>query len=487
MLKSDVIVVCWSSKYLLEMIYECGGPSVRTAINNQIEKKLKNPLTTVKSDGDIKSKRIYFIHWQPESQIDLVKKSLENLISICMERADNDNYKSIAYPAIGCGDYNYPIDIIAQTMVNKVHQEQILHKMSVSFIIQSTKKDIFYHFDKQINLFNQSTSTDSLSKIIQNGLMQIEKGDITKQKVDVIVVSSSSDYLRQIVIIEGGEQVYEAYERENKTNPNSLIISTPPGNLLCKRIFFLKWIPDENENLLRQSIIDFIWNVIQNVLSYKFDSIAFPPIGCAHSNISTSIIIKTLINQLIYQIKSRNLSLTVKFVILPDQNDIYEEFYQELLKCEQDIEQTNDDKVPSTWELAAGNSFRFIISYKLDEYKTIADEFYRAMKGKIKKILQIERIQNERWYFQYLAHKKDFFKRLNKDTEKRLYHGCPNNAVDSIIDDCFNRSFAGLHGTSYGIGVYFSSDATYSHQFAKPNSNGERSMFIARVLIGKTT
>ncbi|CAF1208361.1 unnamed protein product [Rotaria sordida] len=483
---SDVIVVCWSSKYLLEIIYECGGSSVRTAINNQLEKKLKNSLTSVKSDGDIKSKRIYFIHWIPESDIDLVKKSLEILISIAMQRAHDDNYKSIAFPAIGCGDYQYPVQIVAQTMVNKAHQEQILHKISVSFIIQSTKKDVFHHFDKQINVLNQSTSTGFVSKIVQNGLIQIEKGDITKQKVDVIVISSSSDYLRQIVIMEGGEEVYGAYEKENKTNPDCLLISTPPGNLPCKRIFFLKWVPDENENLLRQSIVDFIWNVIQNVLAYKFDSIAFPPIGCAHSNISTSIIIQTLINQLIYQIKNRNLSLTVKFIILPDQDEIYQEFHQELLKTEQDIEPTNDDKVPSTWELAAGNSFRFIVSFKLDEYKTIADEFYRAMKGKIKRIIQIERIQNERWYFQYLAHKKDFFKRLNKNTEKRLYHGCPSNAVDSIIADCFNRSFAGLNGTSYGIGVYFSSDATYSNQFAKPNSNGERSMFIARVLIGKT-
>ncbi|CAF3459977.1 unnamed protein product [Rotaria sp. Silwood1] len=45
---SDVIVVCWSSKYLLEMIYECGGSSVRTAVNNQIEKKSKKLLTSVK-------------------------------------------------------------------------------------------------------------------------------------------------------------------------------------------------------------------------------------------------------------------------------------------------------------------------------------------------------------------------------------------------------------------------------------------------------
>jgi poly [ADP-ribose] polymerase 7/11/12/13 len=39
----------------------------------------------------------------------------------------------------------------------------------------------------------------------------------------------------------------------------------------------------------------------------------------------------------------------------------------------------------------------------------------------------------------------------------------------------------------YGAGVYFSSQANYSHTYAVPNPAGERCMFMARVLIGKTT
>ena len=81
--------------------------------------------------------------------------------------------------------------------------------------------------------------------------------------------------------------------------------------------------------------------------------------------------------------------------------------------------------------------------------KTIEDDFRKSMKGKLKTIIKIERIQNERWYYQYLAHKKDFLKRLNKNTEQRLYHGCPEYAQNSIIEDCFNRSFAGVNGFIY--------------------------------------
>ena len=42
-------------------------------------------------------------------------------------------------------------------------------------------------------------------------------------------------------------------------------------------------------------------------------------------------------------------------------------------------------------------------------------------------------------------------------------------------------------GTAFGFGVYFSSNAAYSHRFTRPNSNNERHMFVARVLIGNTT
>lgn len=42
-------------------------------------------------------------------------------------------------------------------------------------------------------------------------------------------------------------------------------------------------------------------------------------------------------------------------------------------------------------------------------------------------------------------------------------------------------------GALYGFGVYFSSNATYSHSYAIPEQNNERCIFVARVLAGKTT
>lgn len=44
-----------------------------------------------------------------------------------------------------------------------------------------------------------------------------------------------------------------------------------------------------------------------------------------------------------------------------------------------------------------------------------------------------------------------------------------------------------LHlGVSFGSGVYFHRNAEYSDKYAKPNSKGEKRMFFARVLIGRS-
>jgi len=87
-----------------------------------------------------------------------------------------------------------------------------------------------------------------------------------------------------------------------------------------------------------------------------------------------------------------------------------------------------------------------MVSNTTPEYKTTVANFHAVMQGNDKQIIKVERIQNQRWYKQYLVHSEDFRTRLGKDTEKRLYHGCDETAAKSIAEDCFNRSYAGKNG-----------------------------------------
>jgi hypothetical protein len=117
-----------------------------------------------------------------------------------------------------------------------------------------------------------------------------------------------------------------------------------------------------------------------------------------------------------------------------------------LLNLLETHEKSAEHQLPSTWEQSTENELRFVLSKNTDEYKSIVINFDQTMKDKYTQIIQIERIQNKRWFIQYLAHSRDFKRRLKNDTEKRLYHGCAQQAANSIIEDCFNRSYAGAHG-----------------------------------------
>ncbi|CAF3470720.1 unnamed protein product [Rotaria sp. Silwood2] len=219
-------------------------------------------------------------------------------------------------------------------MVEKAHRLLAVHPISVSFIIQPERTNIYDEFQKRISLLKQqqqSSEMKTVSAKIGKGTIEVEMGDITTQKVDVIIGSSSSQILKDTIIRTAGEEVKTAYDNEYKSNPKSTLISTLPGRLACKRIFFLQWKPDKDEAVLRQSIIDFVWTVIQNVISHNYTSIAFPAIGCGKHGCSVDIVVKTMAKEIKNQLSMRNLPLKVKFVVQLEQQNVYDEFCKQVL------------------------------------------------------------------------------------------------------------------------------------------------------------
>ncbi len=253
---------------------------------------------------------------------------------------------------------------------------------------------------------------------------------------------------------------------------------TPPGDLLCKAIFFLKWQPTDDQITLRQSIVDLIWTIFQNAIQYNFTSIAFSTIGYENLGCNIDILIRMMTKEMKNQLIKTELPLTIKFVSQPNQDTIYNEFCKQVLTIHEgsdaffssdnsekfstiinhtdhklsktifilDLPQANNSELPEIWEKSPENKMRFIVPNTSEEYRSVINNFDQIMRGKYAQIIRLERIQNERWYLQYLAHSRDFRKRLNADTEKRLYHGCPEQAANSIIEGCFNRSYAGING-----------------------------------------
>ncbi|CAF1378181.1 unnamed protein product [Rotaria sp. Silwood1] len=313
-----------------------------------------------------------------------------------MKQAATDNCQSIAFPAVGCGLARCDIGLVAQTMVREVNRQLAKYPLSVIFVIKPERLDIYDEFLKEIRLLQepkQTPSIENISTTIGQGTIEIEKGNITLQKVDVIIGTSSSEALKKIIMNAAGDKAKLMYNTEYKKNPNSPLISIPSCQLACNRIFFIKWQPDKNLAILRKSITDFVSIVIQNTIAYQFSSIALPIIGCGQHGCPVNLMAKTMIAEIKKQLTISNVPMIVKFIVEPEREHVYQTF------CKQ-IEATQEGNSTAVFSSA---NFRSVIL-----------------------------------------------------------------------------------GTSYGVGVYFSANANYSHAFAVPNAKGERHMFLSRVLIGKT-
>ncbi|XP_005751189.1 poly [ADP-ribose] polymerase 14-like [Pundamilia nyererei] len=152
------------------------------------------------------------------------------------------------------------------------------------------------------------------------------------------------------------------------------------------------------------------------------------------------------------------------------------------------IDKLKDD-LPEHWDLMQPNvtSQAFPLQAGTQEYDEIQNLFKTSCN---KTIIKIERIQNPGLWNSLQVKKRDMEVRNgHQNNEKRLFHGTSKATVPIINDRGFNRSYAGLNATCYGKGTYFAVNASYSAHdtYSKPSPNGEKFMYVCRVLTGDFT
>jgi len=108
------------------------------------------------------------------------------------------------------------------------------------------------------------------------------------------------------------------------------------------------------------------------------------------------------------------------------------------------------------------------------------------------KVVKVERIQNLSLWQSYAVKRqimdlRDADKTVADLERAWLFHGTNTETVPKIVQQGFNRTFAGTHATFYGKGVYFARDAAYSSgkTYAAPDAKGQQRMFMCRVLVGQ--
>ena len=147
---------------------------------------------------------------------------------------------------------------------------------------------------------------------------------------------------------------------------------------------------------------------------------------------------------------------------------------------------------PHYWAAAGATKGRgayqcFTLSTASTEYAEVMALFAATATASIYEVVSVRLVCNPNRFLLYQAQKETFVSRLGagKLNERWLWHGTGTSLVVPILTNGFLRDYSAK--AAYGDGTYFARDASYSLQttYAKPDANGEQTLFLNRVLVGE--
>ncbi|XP_073408011.1 protein mono-ADP-ribosyltransferase PARP14-like isoform X2 [Dendrobates tinctorius] len=142
-------------------------------------------------------------------------------------------------------------------------------------------------------------------------------------------------------------------------------------------------------------------------------------------------------------------------------------------------------ELPPGWTPMTNNDVTVVVvTAGSQEYNHVEALFRQSCQMRI---VNIDRIQNKDLWMNYQIKKQAIdTKNGTKTNEKQLFHGTDSSTIKTVNQNGFNRSYAGKNAACYGNGTYFAVDSSYSahDQYSKPDANGLKYMYLARVLTG---
>jgi poly [ADP-ribose] polymerase 10/14/15 len=120
---------------------------------------------------------------------------------------------------------------------------------------------------------------------------------------------------------------------------------------------------------------------------------------------------------------------------------------------------------------------------KSDQFRDVGALFQKSMDNC--DIVEIHEACNPLRSAKYEAHRTFLVGSGVNPNERRLFHGTGSACISKILKQGFNRNFAGLNGSVYGMGVYFARDAAYSSVYSSMGCTSDlRKMCVCDVLVG---
>lgn len=147
------------------------------------KEKMKDYLIELNVENILPCKRVYLIDWEPSKDLNALRQSLDELLRRTIDRSKKDGWTSIAYPAIGCGEFQCPADVVAQTLFKQLKKLLPNCSVKVSWIIHHDRQEIFNQFVKQYELILKEKSSPVAVQLDNQSTIEVIQGDLRTEQV----------------------------------------------------------------------------------------------------------------------------------------------------------------------------------------------------------------------------------------------------------------------------------------------------------------
>ncbi|KAM6307502.1 protein mono-ADP-ribosyltransferase PARP14 [Aegotheles albertisi] len=450
---------------------------------------------------------------------DNIKSNVSKVLNECELKM----YKSVAFPAVGTGQGGLSPAKVADDMLDAIvefaSKKSVQHLKKIKIVIFQT--DMLRDFYKSMKKREKSDSstTDSWVSLIKSFFWgkkeptEKKKAVVLEKKVDLATfqicgeskrnVDATESWINDLILkeqleISTSDELIEYFDEkqidaladlqrrkrvtiqlENKLSPPQIKISGISRDVSFVYMEVQKMIQKMKDTEEEQFKAELVYKLVEwrypisNDSFVAFDKLTNMQLECAKIAKTPHLTVK--INGKNYKVDLNTLQAnddqgkTVNIQRVPKNED------------EQSIE------LPTQWEDMKEEWVKLVdLKPSCQEYLEVQKKFKKTCPNFV--IKKIERIQNPFLWQTYQIKKNSLCtKNKNENNEKLLFHGTPASSLSMINYSGFNRGFAGMNAASIGNGTYFAVDASYSAKdtFSRPDPNGRKYMYLARVLTGQ--
>ncbi|NWX59781.1 PAR14 polymerase, partial [Promerops cafer] len=261
------------------------------------------------------------------SQKNTPSKVLGDIITKCLEIAEELSLKSITFPAIGTGNLEFPRSVVAKLLFDKVFEFSSKNRVNslqeVHFLLHAKDTaNIQVSIGPNHSLLLRvcicfpaafsavpSTSEQNVPEMtIGSIVFRVAEGDITKEEGDAIVNITNQAFnlktgVSRAILNGAGKAVEDECGVLGMQTDNNYII-TQAGNLPCKKIIHFVYQDD---------IKFLVSRVLQECELRQYSSVAFPAIGTGEARRNPDEVADNMIDA-VTDFAKRNSATSVKII-----------------------------------------------------------------------------------------------------------------------------------------------------------------------------